>query len=1461
MKTSQTKTNQILRVTEVGEFIRHRSCQRRFKLGYDNQAEFKKLPLADQPYQTMDPVLALMGEQRELDWALHLEALGLVDLREDMDLTDDEAESKGVSWARFCEALADLNSGQEAFAREVEIEGVVGAFELKGRVDFIVIRWEESLPQIWIVECKASRRDRTYHRLQVVLYRMILQRILAEDGSLQIGPHSVDVADFTTAVVRIDEETERMISLGDLRPIPQTEQLAMDALHLLEEGGMLDGILKEPLEDLPFQLDGKCDDCTFNIHCFAESARQRRLELLGVAPDILRALREHGVTTIDALAELDMEDVVARCLREDTDFYADVERLILEARARRSTLPKLSTQTQVDSAEDEENTRTRGYNVERSDHDWSGHLPRHDVRVNDEDDTKHELVRVFLSVSYDYSENRVGALAAHVVGDTWDLCTPFEEVEGAAYPQPSSTLRERRVEWESYEDEEKKMKWRRAVCEERENRRGASIVHIKGAPWSSQYDAATGAEQNLLEGFFNELVSTIEGLTQERDAFPIHFYVWSESEMTRLLEAASRVGGGMLRHLRELFGCREKLEQLIYSSLEKEIHQRFSLGWTSEGLVVASSLRWFGERFHWRREHFGRDVELDKIFNRDLFDFRSNLPTLPNGTWASEKDPDSKKSWHRYEVRSRFYDNLSAPYWRAKWRTLPDPGAAKYADDPRIQKMKKPLEDYRAAGRGKLLELYLEARVEAMRWLEERVGSYNTSIIKPLMTRDELPNFELATTSIPQAAVDFLRLDQHVKYTQWLLANLIPSHVRVTEGGCLPLRDLEQLDSRGMEFRATLDYTRYGMSASNMETRTSLSAGSFVRVHQADPNPAKGQTVRQLTYGKTCVIEEIDWSVGEATFSIVPAYQDSFYTVPSFPFSEDYPIDDWTHATADESITDYVAPRVEKRLEAVIAGNVSPPNADHVFAWFDPELPKIDALPELDDELRDHLVRLLDVFEINGDGDKLLPSRRELILGGLTARIQLIQGPPGTGKTMVGAVAILIRILTNYTPNSMILLSAHTHNAVETLLNRVARIYDAFCQATEAVGLTPPAIAMLKMGGSNTDGEQSTLDNNIEVVEDIPSPSQFKLGLIKPSVKDQVAVIGGTTAGLLKMFEGLEKKNFSWCRKNLAHGLSTPLLVVDEASMMVCAHFMALATLLHEDGSILLAGDHRQLSPIVAHDWESEDRPPAQRFRMHQSAFEAIVGLLEPDEQARQLRMRPLPEGTVRRDNLVHTYRLPPAVRHLIQPLYALDGIELVGPSTTTTPALAPGRSPLEQIWCSKHSIYLVLHNEHSSRKVNPLESALIERILDIGQALGNLRDDSTAVLTPHRAQRARLRHDLAAYDNAVSVIDTVERLQGNEQDTILFSATASDPVAIAQITEFILNMQRSNVAFSRTKTRLVVVCARTLLDHVPAELEHYETALLWKFLRSFCRHQVGTDTMDEHTYEVLVHDRFTENI
>jgi superfamily I DNA and/or RNA helicase len=285
------------------------------------------------------------------------------------------------------------------------------------------------------------------------------------------------------------------------------------------------------------------------------------------------------------------------------------------------------------------------------------------------------------------------------------------------------------------------------------------------------------------------------------------------------------------------------------------------------------------------------------------------------------------------------------------------------------------------------------------------------------------------------------------------------------------------------------------------------------------------------------------------------------------------------------------------------------------------------------------------------------------------------------------------------------------------------------------------------------------------------------------------------------------------------------VLVVDEASMMVFPHFLALSSLVLPTGEIMLAGDNRQLAPIVAHDWENEDRPPAQYYQPFKSAYEAVLRII--DENA------PAP-AMARQSALTYTFRLPPIIRELIARLYrSLDAIELAGTDRFAFPAVGQGGAETwGRVWEEQNGLVLVVHSERSSRQSNALEGQIIGRILAAG---GHLADDSVAIITPHRAQRAMLRGVLEPYASAASVIDTVERLQGGERPVIIVSGTESDPHAIGAAASFILNLNRSNVAFSRTQERLIVVCAETLLDHIPAELEDYESAMLWKSLRALC--------------------------
>ena len=108
---------------------------------------------------------------------------------------------------------------------------------------------------------------------------------------------------------------------------------------LLSDGGALTRIASADLDALEFQLDQKCDGCVFSVNCLTESARLRRLELLGIAPSACRALRGAGVVSIDNLADMDPTSEQALEVRENAGFNEDLDQLVQRARARRRMLP------------------------------------------------------------------------------------------------------------------------------------------------------------------------------------------------------------------------------------------------------------------------------------------------------------------------------------------------------------------------------------------------------------------------------------------------------------------------------------------------------------------------------------------------------------------------------------------------------------------------------------------------------------------------------------------------------------------------------------------------------------------------------------------------------------------------------------------------------------------------------------------------------------------------------------------------------------------------------------------------------------------------------------------------------------------------------------------------------------------------------------------------------------------
>jgi DNA replication ATP-dependent helicase Dna2 len=100
------------------------------------------------------------------------------------------------------------------------------------------------------------------------------------------------------------------------------------------------------------------------------------------------------------------------------------------------------------------------------------------------------------------------------------------------------------------------------------------------------------------------------------------------------------------------------------------------------------------------------------------------------------------------------------------------------------------------------------------------------------------------------------------------------------------------------------------------------------------------------------------------------------------------------------------------------------------------------------------------------------------------------------------------------------------------------------------------------------------------------------------------------------------------------------------------------------------------------------------------------------------------------------------------------------------------------------------------------------------------------AVVSPFRAQLRLIRTlvrrglDAAGVTGPLPVIDTVERIQGQERDLVVVSLVASDPDHLAgDAAAFFYSGNRLNVTITRARTKLIIVASPLAFAAFPKTL------------------------------------------
>jgi superfamily I DNA and/or RNA helicase len=204
------------------------------------------------------------------------------------------------------------------------------------------------------------------------------------------------------------------------------------------------------------------------------------------------------------------------------------------------------------------------------------------------------------------------------------------------------------------------------------------------------------------------------------------------------------------------------------------------------------------------------------------------------------------------------------------------------------------------------------------------------------------------------------------------------------------------------------------------------------------------------------------------------------------------------------------------------------------------------------------------------------------------------------------------------------------------------------------------------------------------------------------------------------------------------------------------------ALLLKEDGHLVVVGDHRQMPPIVKHEWGTEPRRTFKEFRSYASLFETLLALNPPMIKFSE------------------SFRLHADMAEFLRAeIYAQDGIAYHSKKRTVLPDILHADPFVAAVLTPSHPLVVVVHDEAGSQQRNLFEQTLMTPVLR------TLADPATyhlepehglGVVVPHRAQRAAVQEAipcLSVRDNETgmvkrSAIDTVERFQGGEREVML---------------------------------------------------------------------------------------------
>ncbi len=1151
---------------------------------------------------------------------------------------------------------------------------------------------------------------------------------------------------------------------------------------------------------MEYQLSWRCDNCGYNECCVVCSVESESVALLNLTRGEQKALSQQGILRLEDLARLKavpkpedlrpynfgeipaLDQQKVQLLSSDPVIGGKLDKLIQRAQFMLSTIrPNSPFANKVRWMPWLTGT---GYGTLPEDSPQEGV----DTALSFRPDG---MVRVYFHIQWDYLLNIISMISARV------SCTRY---------------------------------------------RGQSITISKiVSSLPKEQKEAVEEERNLLEAFFTELTKAINRVAVEvgsPDEAPIHLYFYTRQERDHLMEAVRRHSLYMTtaHAVQDLLGLRQAIDQPMFSIIQDEIMLRKAVGYHSTGLLPVLKQCCYFDANQWTvNRKDGSRLDLRLAFRDGFFNFEMPYTRAPSGSMSFILNADDRRQKEGYyPARARFGNQIPIEYiWGAKGRL--DSNQVNNLDKIMVEKRlwcdypkkTRRINDEDLILLGKNLCLALE-------YIERSLNIRNRRLGKKPINIPKITEFTLGCSTLERSCREFLDLEYFAKRQELYQHYALLPCQRVANGRSVIFECLsaEEFDH---DFVVTgkLIYEGLGLPKSECLVNACRVKGSDdsgsgdwmvateIRVNeQGQFEETKLRSPSHVEKSARVIVEKVDLRKMELTLKVVswPSGKSRRYsTWHDLPTTDKEKAGNSKHLQLfevgrkyilDELADDIISERAAKCLDyaannelyCLLAGFLAGTKPSQHMA-----------LPE------EHAAAFLSWVEHTKFPPKPEQSRFiERVFGG--EQVVMLQGPPGTGKTETLQLAVLAHVAAHRAVGRCrVLMVAPTHKAIHEFVNKLAKSWRRY----------------RKEGGSDLNdlGIYRVLNNAVskpvegviyvnynedeEAVAELKDALSCQGKLVPDSNGAFPLVLCVTPPGLYGLMKKIGGKEPAWDEGYF------DLLVVDEASMMRLPELILSGAFVSKNAQILVAGDHRQLPPIQAHNWEKEDRRTIEEMASFLSAMDFLRLLRQEDLGIEHIKSPP--KADIPTERLSETHRCHQVVTQFLKDwVYQKDGIEFRSDQTQTLSSAAPSTEGLKVVLEPENIFVLIVHDEMESFQSNLVEAKIVDALVR------SVKPEGIGIVTPHNAQRGVVKNLLLdGYENVR--VDTVERYQGGEADFIVISSTVSDPDYVRSESDFLLNLNRINVAISRMKKKLVIIASRAIFEFMPQDAKDYDKALLWR--------------------------------